>query len=132
MSVFTDAEIEYLQSQRLGRLATVGPDNRPHVVPVSLHYNAHTDTIDVGGHGFGKSKKWRDVQKNRWVSIVVDDVTSQNKLRGIEIRGEAELSDTGKTIRPGFDDEMFRIRPQRIISWGIETDSFSTYARSVE
>ena len=132
MSVFTDAEIEYLQSQRLGRVATVNSDSQPHVVPVSLHYNAATDTINVGGHGFGTSKKWRDVQENRRVSIVVDDVTPQNKIRGIEIRGEAELSDMGKSIRPAFDDEMFRIKPERIISWGIETDSFSTYARSVE
>ena len=28
MSVFTPAEIKYLQSQRLGRIATVGPDGR--------------------------------------------------------------------------------------------------------
>jgi Pyridoxamine 5'-phosphate oxidase len=35
MSVFGVAEIEYLQSQRLGRLATSGPDGQPHVVPVS-------------------------------------------------------------------------------------------------
>jgi hypothetical protein len=29
MSVFSDAEIEYLGSQRLGRLATVGHDGSP-------------------------------------------------------------------------------------------------------
>ena len=29
MSVFTPAEIEYLRSQTLGRLATVGPDGSP-------------------------------------------------------------------------------------------------------
>jgi nitroimidazol reductase NimA-like FMN-containing flavoprotein (pyridoxamine 5'-phosphate oxidase superfamily) len=39
MSSFTPDEIAYLQSQRLGRLATVGPDGQPHVVPVSFRYN---------------------------------------------------------------------------------------------
>ncbi|TME66638.1 MAG: PPOX class F420-dependent oxidoreductase, partial [Chloroflexi bacterium] len=33
MSVFTTAEIAYLQGQRLGRIATVGPSGQPHAVP---------------------------------------------------------------------------------------------------
>jgi hypothetical protein len=49
MSVFTNEEIEYLNSQLLGRLATVGPDGQPHVVPVSFHYNAQVDTTSPGG-----------------------------------------------------------------------------------
>src|SRR3954451_3801401 len=40
MSKFTPAEIEYLQSQRLGRLATVNEKGDPHVVPVGFRYNA--------------------------------------------------------------------------------------------
>ena len=39
MSAFTPAEIAYLQSQRLGRLATIGLDGQPHVVPVAFRYN---------------------------------------------------------------------------------------------
>jgi len=58
MSVFTNEEIEYLNSQLLGRLATVGPDGQPHVVPVSFHYNAQLDTIDIGGHDFARRKKY--------------------------------------------------------------------------
>jgi pyridoxamine 5'-phosphate oxidase family protein len=37
MSVFTEAEIEYLDVQRLGRMATVGPDGQPHIIPVEHH-----------------------------------------------------------------------------------------------
>ena len=34
-SVFTDAELAYLLGEpRLGRLATIGKDGTPHVVPV--------------------------------------------------------------------------------------------------
>jgi pyridoxamine 5'-phosphate oxidase family protein len=123
MSVFTPAEIVYLRSQRLGRIATVGPDRQPHVVPVSFRYNPDLDTIDVGGHDFAKRKKFRDVQSNPRVAIVIDDLASVNPwtVRGIEIRGEAEiLTAGGKDLGPGFDAAMFRIRPERIVSWGIE------------
>ncbi len=130
MSVFTPAEIAYLQSQRLGRLATVGPNGQPHVVPVGFRYNPDQDTIDVGGHDFAKRKKFRDVLHNPRVAIVIDDVPSVNPwtVRGIEVRGEAEVLTGGKEIMRGFDSEMFRIKPKRIVSWGIEGKPF---ARSV-
>src|ERR1700687_1243502 len=72
MSVFTPAEINYLQSQRLARVATSGPGGQPHVVPVSFRYNPDEDTIDVGGHGFAQRKKYRDVQRNPRVAIVIE------------------------------------------------------------
>jgi pyridoxamine 5'-phosphate oxidase family protein len=134
MSVFTPAEIAYLQTQRLGRLATVGPDGQPHVVPVAYRYNPDQDTIDIGGHGFAQRKKFRDVRRNGRVAFVVDDVTSVNPWmpRGIEIRGAAEVLEAGgQEILPGFDPEMFRIRPRRIVSWGIDGDPFRPNARSV-
>jgi pyridoxamine 5'-phosphate oxidase family protein len=122
MSVFEDEEIEYLKSQLLGRLATVGPDGQPHAVAVSFRYNAQLDTIDIGGHDFARRKKYRDVQRNPRVALIVDDMVSVNPWRpqGIEVRGEAEvLSSGGEALGPGFAPEMFRIRPQRIVSWGI-------------
>jgi PPOX class F420-dependent enzyme/OxyR family protein len=134
MSIFTPAEKVYLQSQRLGRLATVGPDGQPHVVPVGFHYNPDLDTIDIGGHNFARRKKFRDVQHNPRVALVVDDVPSVNPwiVRGIEIRGEVEVLETGgMEIMPGFDPEMFRIKPKRIISWGIEGEGSPANARSV-
>ena len=135
MSVFSPAEIAYLQSQRLARIATVGPDGQPHVVPVSFRYNPVEDTIDVGGHGFAQRKKYRDVQRNPRVAIVVDDLASIDpwRPRMIEIRGEAEVLETGgETIGRGFDPQMFRIRPRRIVGIGIEGDGpFGLNARSV-
>ncbi len=123
--LFTPAEVSYLQSQRLGRLATVGPDGQPHVVPVEFRYNPQTGTIDVGGRGgFARRKKWRDVTDNARVAIVFDDVVvgPPRQVRGLEVRGNAEmLASGGETIIPGFDLEVFRIRPVRVVSWGINT-----------
>ena len=124
MSVFTEEEREYLLSgARLGRLATIGSDGTPHVVPTAFRYNPKLDTIDIGGHDFAKRKKYRDVLKNPKVAFVVDDLPSVNpwRVRGIEIRGEAEVLDTGGTeLMRGFDPEMFRITPKRVVSWGLE------------
>jgi pyridoxamine 5'-phosphate oxidase family protein len=135
MSVFSPAEVAYLRSQRLGRLATVASDGQPHVVPVGFRYNAASDTIEFGGHGgFAKRKKYRDIARNPRVAFVIDDLASINpwKVRGIEIRGRAEIVPTGGTeLGPGFDPEMVRITPQRIISWGVEGSAFQAHARSV-
>lgn len=132
-AVFTPSEIAYLKSQRLGRIATVGPNTQPHVVPVAFRYNPEQGTIDIGGHDFARRKKFRDVQGNPRVAFVVDDLASVNpwRPRGIEIRGEAEvLTAGGQEIVPGFDAEMFRITPKRIISWGLEADQGTASARA--
>ena len=133
MSVFSDAEIAYLQSQRLARIATAS-NGQPHVVPLSFRYNPETDTIDVGGHDFAKRKKYRDVQRNPRVAIVIDDLASVDpwRPRMIEVRGKAEiLPKGGEAIGRGFDPEMFRIRPERIISIGLEGEGpYGLNARS--
>ncbi len=134
MSVFTPEEISYLQGQRLARLATVGPDGQPHVVPVGFRFNPDTDTIDIGGHGFAQRKKWRDVEHNPRVAVVVDDIVSVNPwtVRGIEIRGEAERRMAGgEGVVGGFDAAMFRITPKRIASWGINPEAQGPASRSI-
>src|SRR5260221_12557301 len=59
MSLFTDEEIAYLQSQRLGRLATASMHGELHITPVGFAYNAELDTIDIGGsrEGCGPARK---------------------------------------------------------------------------
>ena len=54
MSPFTDAEIAYMGRITLARLATIGTDGRPHVIPLTYHYNPDEDAIDIGG-GFDKA-----------------------------------------------------------------------------
>lgn len=132
MSTFTPAEIEYLRSQQLGRLATVNEAGEPHVVPVSFRYNAELDTIDIGGHNIGQSKKFRDAAKTGRVAFVVDDVLPPWQPRGVEVRGRAEVSsEGGRQFNPDFDAELIRILPTRIVGWGIDTDAFHRNSRSV-
>jgi pyridoxamine 5'-phosphate oxidase family protein len=108
MSVFREPELRYLAGGRqLGRIATVGGDGTPHVVPVAWIYNAARDTIDVGGSELERTKKFRDVARTGRAAIVIDDLAS-----GIEVRGRGEAI--------ALPTALIRIHPERIVSWGLE------------
>ena len=131
MSVFTDSEIDYLAGQRLGRIATVGADGQPHVVPTSFRYNAEHDAIDIGGMRMSQTKKLRDVERTGRATIVVDDVLPPWQPRMIEIRGTAAVvASGGKAFGEQFEDTIVRISPTRIIAFGIDPGG-TTAARSV-
>jgi PPOX class F420-dependent enzyme/OxyR family protein len=132
MSHFTPEEINFLRSQRLGRVATVGRTGELHVVPVRFQHNATLDTIDVTGRFLGQSKKYRDVQDDERAAFVADGITDSGQVCGVEVRGRAEAVTTGgDAITPGADPEFVRITPTRIISWGIDTEPNRPHSRKV-
>ncbi|MDT5024137.1 MAG: pyridoxamine 5-phosphate oxidase family protein [Micromonosporaceae bacterium] len=113
MSVFTEAELQYLRSERrLGRLATVGPDNMPHIAPVGWRLDPDADTIVITGRDFAATKKFRDVANTGQAAIVVDDVLPPWQPRGVEIRGRAIAIDG--------TEPRIQIQPTRIVSWGLD------------
>lgn len=131
---FTEAELDYLTSQRLGRLATVAPDGTPQVNPIGFRYNSDLGTIDIGGHNLGASRKYRNIAAGaRRVAFVVDDLTSVDPwiVRGVEIRGDAEALTGQDPHIPGFSGELIRIHPRRIISWGLDGQFFERHSRNV-
>ena len=125
---FTDAEIAYLASQRLGRLATIQPGGTLQNSPVGFRYNPDLDTIDITGHGMATSQKFRNVGTDARVAFVVDDVLTEPswRVRCVEIRGTAEALPPpdvpDPTQRRGVDGAIIRVHPKRIISFGL-TDS---------
>jgi pyridoxamine 5'-phosphate oxidase family protein len=119
---FTQAELEYLATQQLGRLATVSPEGQTQNNPVGFFVDAEAGTIDIGGHDLGKSKKFRNIRAGSTVALVVDDLASMDPwvVRGIEIRGTATaLSDEDPPV-PFFSREVIRVTPHKIISWGLD------------
>jgi pyridoxamine 5'-phosphate oxidase family protein len=113
MSAFSDQELEYLLSERrLARLGTVGKDGTPHVTAVGWSYNAELDTIDIGGHDFAKSKKYRDVRRTGRAAVLIDDVLPPWRPRAVEVRGRAEAIEQ--------PTPLIRIYPDRVVSLGLE------------
>ncbi|MDQ6898841.1 MAG: PPOX class F420-dependent oxidoreductase [Candidatus Dormibacteraeota bacterium] len=112
MSAFQRRELAFLEDgRRLGRIATVGRDGAPHVVPVGWSYNRVADTIDVGGRDMASTKKYRDVARTGQAAIVIDEVLPPWNPRGIEVRGVAEA-----VVGP---PATIRIHPGRVRSWGL-------------
>jgi pyridoxamine 5'-phosphate oxidase family protein len=113
MSAFSSDEIAFLIGERRqARIATVGADGSPPVVPVGWTFNAELDTIDVGGRDMAATKKFRDVKRGGLVAIVIDDVVPPWQPRGIEVRGRAEAIED---VQP-----LIRIHPDHVRSWGLK------------
>jgi pyridoxamine 5'-phosphate oxidase family protein len=116
------AYIDYLVSQTMGRVATVGADGMPCVEPTPLRYNRELGTVDIGGPQVANTNRYRKVQANRWAAIVIDDVVSLDPWtpRYLEIRGHAEtIPSGGGHLGRGSADAFIRIHPKEITSLGI-------------
>jgi pyridoxamine 5'-phosphate oxidase family protein len=116
---FTESQLAYLATQRLGRLATIRPDGSPQNSPVGFRVNTRLGTIDIGGMNMTASKKYRNVRLNERVSLVIDDIASANpwRVRACEIRGRAEALEDPEF--PAIGGPIIRIFPTRIVSWGL-------------
>ena len=100
--LFTAGELEFLRSQRIARLATVGPTGWPQVVPVmfTIVEEGAAFEFDVDG------VKLRNLRSEPRAALVVD---SMGPKRGVSMQGKAEL------IGP----ERARLTPVRKFSWGL-------------
>jgi pyridoxamine 5'-phosphate oxidase family protein len=128
----TAAELEYLRSQRIGRLATVDASGVPQNNPVGFVIDEATGHVLIGGLAMGKTRKFRNVQRNPSAALVVDELASTDPwvVRGVEIRGAAEaLVDVDPPMR-GLSRELIRITPRWIGSWGIEPGESGMQART--
>ena len=133
MSAFTEAEEQYLVTQMLGRLATIGPDGAPQVRPVGFTFNRSLGTIDIGGRNMSSSRKFHNVRADGRVSFVVDDLASIKPWlpRGVEIRGTA-VALVAAPLDDGSSADLIRIHPLRIFGWGLDSNAFGkTNARAV-
>jgi pyridoxamine 5'-phosphate oxidase family protein len=98
---FTSSELDFLRSQRIGRLATVGTTGWPHVVPVMYSLEASgAFEFDVDG------VKLRNLTAEPRAAMVVD---AMGPKRGVAVQGRAEL------IGP----ERARLTGVRKFSWGL-------------
>ena len=119
---FTAAQLDYLRTQRLGRLATVSPDGIVQNNPVAFRVRAD-GTIDIGGYRMRSTKKYRNVEAGSVrVAFVVDDIVSVDpwQVRCLEIRGTAHALHDAEPPLPGMTTDVLRITPERIFAYGID------------
>jgi len=87
MSVFTDAEREYLTAQPLMRFATASSTGVPDVAPVTFEVDG--SDIVSGGFDIARTVRFRNVGENPRATVVIDDLASVDPWspRGIKIIG---------------------------------------------
>jgi pyridoxamine 5'-phosphate oxidase family protein len=121
----TDIERAYLQSQPLGRLATVDASGAPQNSPIGVFLDEDTGDIVIGGHAMGATRKFRNVQANPHVALVIDDLVSTDPwtVRGLEIRGTAvAISDIDPPVS-SMSREVIRITPTWVAAWGLDAEA---------
>jgi pyridoxamine 5'-phosphate oxidase family protein len=113
---FTDDELAYLRSQPLARLATVGLDGQPDVVPVSFEHDGASFWIGGSGPSVLATRKMRNVAAgSRDVALVIDDLVSFDPFvaRGIRIYGRAD----DPVERIGMVGPGYYVRVTPTVSW---------------
>ena len=83
---------------------------------------------------FAKRKKYRDVQQNPPRRVHGRRRGFRPAVEGAQHRDPRRdeiVPMGGSALGPGFDAEMFRLRPKRIVSWGLDGTMMQQNARSV-
>ena len=118
---FTPAEIDYLTTQPLARLATVALGGQPDVVPVAFEFDGAAFWVGGSGESVMSTRKIRNVvDGDRAVALVIDDLVSFDPFiaRGIRVYGIADppVERVG-LVGPGF---YIRITPRKSWSWNMD------------
>lgn len=117
--LFTDAELDYVRSQRIVRLATARADgSRVDAAPLSATFDG--EHFRVGGFDLPRTMKWFHVKENPHVALVWDDLVSTDPwtVRGVKVHGLARIED-------GADGRaQIVIDPTDKWSWGVNAPAF--------
>jgi Pyridoxamine 5'-phosphate oxidase len=131
-----DERDAFLSTERTCRVASIGRDGSPHVTPLWFVWDGHALWLT----SIVSSQRWRDLQRDNRVSVIVDAGVDFMELRGVELRGVVdvvgEVPRTGEAVpeleRPEqlFGDKYagghmhhdgrhawLRITPRKLVSW---------------
>ena len=118
--MFSERELAYLRSQRLARIATVSRRSQPDVAPVTYAFD--DERFYVGGLTLTRTLKFRNVQEQARVGLVVDDAPADGWTpRGVRIHGTARI---GERAGPAGPMPVIEVTPTAHWSWGIDAPPF--------
>ena len=126
----------FLRDERTCRVASVGGDGSPHVTPLWFVWDGRSLWLT----SIVRSQRWTDLQRDGRVSVIVDTGHDFMELRGVEIKGRAEVvGEVPRTGEPNAELEVperlfadkyaggrvhhdgrhawLRITPEKMVSW---------------
>jgi PPOX class probable F420-dependent enzyme len=138
--IIDDVLRAFLVGQRVGRLATVDPAGRPHVVPICFAldgdelYSAIDEKPKRGD--YARLRRMRNIAANPHVQVLFDvyDDADWSRLRYVQLRGVARVIDGGaeheravRLLRARYSQygsmalesrPVISIDVQRVVGWG--------------
>jgi len=90
-------------------VASVGGDGSPHVTPLWFVW----DGASLWLTSIVRSQRWTDLQRDGRVSVIVDTGHDFMELRGVEIKGRAEV--VGEVPRTGEPNAELEV-PERLFA----------------
>ena len=99
----------FLRGERTCRVASVGGDGSPHVTPLWFVW----DGASLWLTSIVRSQRWTDLQRDGRVSVIVDTGHDFMELRGVEIKGRAEV--VGEVPRTGEPNAELEV-PERLFA----------------
>jgi hypothetical protein len=107
----TDSERSaFLREQHTCRVATVGKDGAPHVVPLWFAW----DGASLWLNSIVRSQRWTDLMRDPRVSIVVDAGELYGELRGVELIGR--MVPVGEAPRRMENGDPATEEPERLFA----------------
>jgi PPOX class probable F420-dependent enzyme len=89
----------FIDAQRVGRLATVDGEGRPHIIPVCFALDGTTvySAIDEKPKSDGPLRRLRNIAENAHVQLLLDvyDDADWTQLRYVQLRGTARIIESG-------------------------------------
>src|SRR5918998_4092465 len=77
----SDSEVaDFLREQRIMQVATVGPNGRPHVMPI---WYVVEDGPVLRGWTYAKSQKAKNLERDPHATVSIDDGVQYHELRGV-------------------------------------------------
>ena len=99
----------FLRDERTCRVASVGGDGSPHVTPLWFVWDGRSLWLT----SIVRSQRWTDLQRDGRVSVIVDTGHDFMELRGVEIKGHAEV--VGEVPRTGEPNAELEV-PERLFA----------------
>jgi PPOX class probable F420-dependent enzyme len=88
----TGAELRaFLDEQRIVQVATIGPNGRPHLVPLWYVVEEGAGDPVLRGWTFAKSQKSRNLERDPHATIAIDDGVQYQELRGVTMECDVEV-----------------------------------------
>ncbi len=100
----TDEEVRaFLEEQMIVQCATVGPQGRPHLVP--LWYVAEGQ--ELRGWTYAASQKAKNLERDPRATLSIDDGVQYHELRGVMMECDVELEHDPERVAE-YGIELFR------------------------